>query len=739
VNLLAENHLISRYLPLIPEGIATDWIELHALKGKFILDPFGAAPDLSTSAALLGLRIIVAANNPIARLLIEVTANPPTSGDLRNAISALSAVRVRDERLEPHISALYHTSCPNCETLLAAEAFIWEREAEVPYARIIRCNDCDTTGEFPVTESDLRKARKFSKGGLHYSRALERVAPLNDPDRVHVEEALNVFPPRAIYALQTIVNKLDLLKIPPAEEKFLFAILLNVFDRANTLWAHPIARERPRQLTIPPIYRENNVWLALENAAKQWQSQPISVPITYWPVLPSDEGGICIFEGPIRELAQQISDIEISAILTAFPRPNQAFWSLSALWAGWLWGHGAVEHFKSVLRRRRYDWAWHTTAILAALESIKPALSDDLPFLGFISEAEPGFTGAVTVAASQAGFQFENITMWPDKKLVQILWQTASPVKPTAPSKIEEIIEKAARDYLNQRGEPCSYLQLHTAILEALGQRNAFPREDSPSGSYTQTQQEIQSILDFRHGFLRYAGSEKSIEVGQWWLVDDANVEVPLADRAEIAVVQYLLQNPGCSPEECKKGIRIQFPGLLYPETKLIQECLESYGEQKGACWQLREEDDPMKRRAELSMMLFAISELGENLGFRVQSSEQDVSQSNVLTSIWSTKNRKNRYTFFFSASALLGKYLVKQQPAPTRGIIVMPGGRANLAMFKLHRDPRLQKIFEQGWQFLKFRQARQLAQNTTLTAETLESQLDLDPLTYAETQMRMF
>lgn len=732
------HNLIDRYLPLIPPGSATDWIQSRSLKGKFVLDPFGAAPDLCVSVARSGARLLVTANNPITRLLIEVSANPPASADLRTALAALSAIRVRDERLEPHITALYQTNCPSCDARVAVESFIWEREAEAPYARLLQCPNCETAGEFPITERDAHSARQFSGGKLHYSRALERVAPLNDPDRVHVEEALNVYPPRAIYALQTIVNKLDLLKLSPAEEKYLFALLLSAFDQANTLWSYPVARERPRQLTIPPVYRENNVWSALERTVDQWQSNQIPVPITFWPVLPPESGGICIFEGPARDFAQQLAELKISAIMTTFPRPNQAFWSLSALWAGWLWGHSAVEHFKSVLRRRRYDWAWHTSATRSALESIRPTLPENLPVLGFISEVEPGFSTAVMVAASLSGYQPEDIALWPDEKLAQIHWRGGT-TSTAITAEIGEAIESAAREYLIQRGEPSSYLQLHTAILDMLGSKNLFSPGKSPTESYTKTQQEIQSILDYRHGFLRFGGSEKSFEVGQWWLVDSNEVEPPLADRTEIAVVQYLIQHPGGTLEEIKSGICSQFPGLLYPETKLIYECLESYGEEVESGWRLREQDDPQKRRAELAMMLYAISELGQNLGFDVQDSGAEIHQSNWAQSVWKDKNGQNKYRFYFSASALLGKYLVDQQPNPARGVLVIPGGRANLVMFKLRRDPRLQKIFEQSWQFLKFRQARQLAQNPSLTPEILDEQLGLDPLSYKETQMRMF
>lgn len=132
--------------------------------------------------------------------------------------------------------------------------------------------------------------------------------------------------------------------------------------------------------------------------------------------------------------------------------------------------------------------------------------------------------------------------------------------------------------------------------------------------------------------------------------------------------------------------------------------------------------------------MVELVSGLGSKLGFRVRSQVIDTPHS-----VWLDEKDIPRYILYLSASALLGKIFLEVHPKPARCIIVLPGGRANLVMFKLSRDPRLKNIFEQGWSFLKYRHVRQLAQNPTLTKANLESQLVLDPLTYSETQLRMF
>jgi hypothetical protein len=732
----AKDKPLGRFLPPLPHGSATKWLDSNSLKGKIILDPFGAAPDLVREAAQYGARVIVAANNPIARLLIELASSPPTIEETQGVLSALASSRIREDRLEPHISALYITSCPNCSVNIQAKAYLWEQNSTSPHGRIIDCPHCKTAGEFQITEADLLRAAKFKPGGLHRARALERIAPLNDPDRAHVEEALNVYPPRAVYVLLTLINKLDTLNLDSEQERTLAGLLLSAFDRSNTLWSYPTARERPKQLTIPPVYREHNIWLVLENAANDWADEKGGVSLSYWPELPSSAGGICVFEGRIKDLAEQLTDIDITAVLTAFPRPNQAFWSLSALWAGWLWGQDAVDHFKRVLRRRRYDWAWHTTATHYALENLVNPIGKEVAYLGFIGETEPGYIAAVTIAASLAGMDFKGIALNLEEKVTQIHWQGTKPdeMKVEIDITVTDRISRAAEDYLLARGEPCNYLQLHTAILDHLGQHNLYPKAATPAESYSQLQQSIQTTLSDPDKFSRFGGSDKSLEVGQWWLPNPVNAAIPLSDRVEIKVVRYLIHNPDCTTDEVATAIYGEFPGTMTPKNTLIYECLQSYGVEHQGSWTLQEQDIPGKRRSELVQMGHLISELGQNLGFHVQKLETDSPQF-----LWVDRNGTPKYSFFVSASGLLGKFLLSQELSPSRGVIVLPGGRANLVMFKLREDARLKQISDKNWLFLKYRQARQLANNPAFPADRLEMQLGLDPLTYSETQLRMF
>jgi hypothetical protein len=397
---------LGRYLPVIPDGLAQAYLAESGIPpGATILDPFGSSSRLAVEMARAGYRVLTAVNNPITRFMMEMAAQPASRAELQSALAELASSRKGNERLENHLQSLYLTSCPHCQHNLPAQAFIWERGGHSPTARILHCTHCGIEGEFETTPADHERITVLAgTAALHKARALERVAALHDPDRSHVQEALDHYLPRAIYCLITIINKLDSLSITQQQRRDLTALVLTACDESNTLWSQPTERPRPRQLVIPPRFRENNVWMALEKSVETWATNEARLPVNIWPNLPTESSALCIFEGPQRELARHLDKIPVQAVVSALPRPNQAFWNLSVLWAGWLWGREATAPFKRVLRRQRYDWTWHAGALHAALKNLNPHLPLNAPFFALLSEPEPSFLTAALLAAQSSGF-----------------------------------------------------------------------------------------------------------------------------------------------------------------------------------------------------------------------------------------------------------------------------------------------------------------------------------------------
>jgi hypothetical protein len=525
---------LSRFLPPVPDGVISTWLTEHIAPGAWVLDPFGASPRLAIEAAHAGYRILVTSNNPIARFLLEMAAVPPKSDDLKSTLAELAASYKGEERIEPHIRSLYNTHCARCGQIVSADAFYWEHGNPSPYMRIYTCPFCDDSGEHPCTPYDTEQANQFSSSGIHKARALERVVATNDQDRIHVEQALSVYLPRALYGLITIINKIEGLDISPTGKKYLSALLLYAFDQASAMWNVSNPRERRRQLAIPRHYRENNIWEALEQGVNLWSasgSQETNPPIaaTIWPEMPPTSGGICIFEGKLISIADSLPNLEIKSVCTAIPRPNQAFWTLSALWAGWLWGREAVGSFKSVLHRQRYDWGWHTTALSSVFKQLANILTPSTSILGVLGEAEPGFIAAALVAARTAGCGLNSIALRTDENQAQIIWKSEkNPISTNFSESLSEVGILSAKEYLEVRGEPVNYLPTIVAAVQGITQAwsSGSEKTDStekseivsasktgevnelgeltPAQIYSTIYNTAREALSYRFGFLRY-------------------------------------------------------------------------------------------------------------------------------------------------------------------------------------------------------------------------------------------
>jgi hypothetical protein len=716
---------LARFLPPVNAGIVSAWLNDHTPAGAWVLDPFAASPLIAVEAARAGRRVIVTANNPVARFLLEMTAAPPVFADFQAGMAELANSRKEGERLEVHLQNLYLTECANCRGSVIAQAFIWDRHSGILIGKIYTCPHCGDHGEREAIAADAERAAQWpATETLHRARALERVVARDDPEREHAEEALSNYWPRAVYALGTLINRLDGLTIPSERRRALIALMLSAFDQTNSLWPHPTERPRPRVLSIPNKFLENNVWQALEDGIALWTNESAPVPVTLWPELPPESGGVCIYEGPLRDLTAQLTEIKFSAALTAIPRPNQAYWTLCALWAGWLWGRDAVGPFKGVLRRRRYDWQWHAEALRSVFDNLFETLGAGAPFYALLAEAEPSFVTAALAAAQAAGFDLNGIAMRTIHDPLQIEWLRGEKKK-EAPISGRPIVRAALEVYLGERGEPAAYFSLHAAGVAALAGQHALIW----SGDLlAKTEETIQAVID-APPFKRWE-ARNTVESGFWGLIEAPRDVTPLVDRVEKAVVTFLLKNHGCTVDAIEAEVNRQFPGMMTPPLGLIRAILESYGlEEKG--WWIRTEDFPSTRRNDLAEMKRLIEKIGARLEYAVHQPD-----SNLV--LWGDPQKPD-YAFYLIVSAVMGKSFWENPHPAEKSILVLPGGRAGLLAYKLRRDPAL-KNRAQGWRFLKFRQLRLLEDIPLLTRETWKDQLSLDPIEQGEDgQMMMF
>lgn len=729
---------LSRFTPPLEEGVISRWLSLHAPPGSWLLDPFGFSPRLVLEAARAGYRVLVTVNNPINRFLLEMSANPPSEADFKAALADLAVMKKSDERLGVHLQSLYLTACGRCEQQIQAEMFLWRRGEDAPYGRVYTCPHCGDAGEHLVTAEDIEHVKKIaSTDSLHRSRSFERVAALNDDDRYYVEEAMQHYLPRPLYFLTTIINRLDRLDLTPERKRALNALILVACDAGNTLWGYPSERRRPKQLNIPSQFREFNLWNQLERGLGLWTETASGVVCEAWHdnnrhKIP-ESGGIVIYEGRLKQLALEVEkQIPIAAVIGSLPRPSQAFWTLSALWAGWLWGKEAVEPFKIALRRRRYDWAWNATALNAAFTHLFELLPLNTPFFGLLAEPEPQFLTSALTAASAAGFDLHSLALRTEHDAIQLLWRRGEHLKRETNEANVDHVREAIYSHLLERGEPASYLHVHAAGLIALVQTHALKKRNHEfDESLRSTHIVFEEALENDPRFIHYSTGE-NVDTGMWGIEsnnDPGHSNESLSDQVEFAVVSYLQKNPNSIYLEIEDDLYQRFAGLMTPTKAMIYAVLYSYAERQGAAWVLRAEDMAAARRSELATITAMLEIVGTRLGY--------ITSKESKNYLWQ-ENGRIVYAFYILASALVGRAIAETPHPPEQTIIVIPGGRAALVEYKAERDPALAARLK-NYRVVKYRLLRTLVEVPVLTRETFEEQIATDPLERSQAQMMMF
>jgi len=701
------------------------WLRQHAAPGDWVLDPLGSTPQLALEAARAGFRVLVASNNPILTFMTEMLAQAPARAEWLNGLADISAARRGTERLELFFRGLYQTECEACRQNIQVEAFLWRRGEPQPYARLYHCLHCGDEGERTMRPGDLEGLAQPGNAQLHLARALERVALPGDPLREGAQEVVQFYLPRALNFITTLINRMEGLALPEPRRRLLTALVLSVCDEADSLWPYPDVRSRPRQLTIPPVFRENNLWAALQSAVESWCLPGEPVPVTHWPELPPVNGGICLYAGRVRALMPEAAGLGLRQAVAVLPRPNQAFWTLSALWSGWLWGREALQPLRNALERQRYDWHWHAQALHSAFS----ALPADLHTWAVLPELVSGFLSAAVIAADAAGLQLEGMALVAEEDLAQLTWRRvpASRVRPSGAPAIEVLLQRGMTDHLRRIAEPAPYLALHAAGLAAQCAAGRIAPDSVVLSAEAQMQMQnaFSDVLKASGKFIHYERqSSQNVETGRWWLAAAPVAgEMPLADRVEIELVNRLINHPGLSLFELQQMLNQHFPGLLTPPAELLQVCLDSYAAPAGgtpATWQMRPTESPSLRRADLDTIGRDLVRLGRRLDFDA---------SGGMPVIWKDARGTAVNLFFPLASAVISKHIGQPQALPPeRCILVVPGSRVNLILYKLQRNPRLAEALAAGWRLLKFRQLREILNQPNLTPSLFESLIDGDP-----------
>lgn len=737
---------MERYFPPVPEGMVPNWVEKYAAPGSYLLDPFGQNPFTSLELARAGYRVLVSANNPIAAFVLRVLAKAPKLQDFSEALSALLENKMHDgSTIEDYIQAFYRLDCPT-QGCLSAEStgsfhvrtFIWSEDADqnlIPVKAIGECQHCGFSGEIDLSPAILESQANLPSYVLIRSQVLERISSQDPPLRKVMEEVINFYTPRALIALHFLQSKIESSKLSPEQTDLLQALWLVAADRGNQLWIWPRAKHRPKQLMRPPIFQEVNIWEAFVGAIQSWVHDQPEVKLRVWPKRVPPSGGISLFEGRLRELADKPELNLINLVQCSLPRRNQAFWNLSGFWSGWLWGKEGVRTMRNSLLRQRYDWTWHSVALRKVLLQLPALIDSDVPVLLLTSELESLFLLAGMLGAQSAGLKLGQISLGGDNDTLQTVWRLPGSTG-TMMQRIQPAlsVRDSGKEFLHRLGEPTQYLRLLSVTVADLLSSGALKDRPKPNETLNDIELLFSTAFNDVAHFQRF-NPGTTPEAGMYWLAKPNPHSVSLADQCESIILRELQSQELISKTELLSRIYADLPGFLTPADELIQEILASYSQIEEhdveSFYRILEQEKAFNRNTDLAEVRSLIEKIAERLDCR---RELQADRINLFD-----KKGEVSYTFFPISTARISTLLSTNQHDPGPKFIVIPGSRSNLIAYKLKRDLNLRLLKSEDWQLVKYRQLRNLASNPLLSKELFISQIHSDPPEFHAGQLALF
>lgn len=527
----------------------------------------------------------------------------------------------------------------------------------------------------PGTATDLRR-------GLHYQQLRDRF-PVLDGRSELVDEILELYTPRNLYALQTIANKIDAeLREPALAAVFRLALAACLLP-ASRLNGYPgrvaslrISGGRVRQ-PASRFQREVNVWHLFEAAVRDVRTAIAAVgrdrrPARFAAGL-EDLGGV----GAANVLwircrpavvGQYLPPDGVDLVLSSIGgSPSVDELSFEYLATAWLIGREAAETLRLEplfgSGPARSDAA-EATALRHAVASAAGALKPGGWFNVIVEGHDPDRALAVALAGAASDLRLvdvihresrrsgDGVTLHLRKPSAEDRLRQAVMPQPlrlgtqaghlTYPE-LAEAIERAATGLLRTRGEPAGLLRIASAVLlqmEASGLlgRLAHSRHNggdgdeprAPAGGLEGRLERgpaalLSSLLreelgrDDHPSLVRLGDGEHPV----WWLRRPELAEVALADRVEWATFSVLSTAGRLDERAFLERIYALFRGLDAPDEELVRACLAAYATQ-GEKGQLRGVDELASRLEDHARIIGLLVDYAHRLGLRAWVSRRE-------------------------------------------------------------------------------------------------------------------
>jgi len=787
---------LARYRTAQPLRAVGAYVQRLTRPGDLVVDLFCQGPTVVREAAAAGRRALGLSVNPLLLVAARLGLRQPSPAALNAAFTRLADSPKGDVPLRRYLASLYRSSCPTCGAPGTAEWFAWDRDANRPFRKTVRCSRCAGVQEGATDDEDLLAARRVQPRGLAYYYALDRAAPPDHPARERAAELVALYTPRNLSALMDLSMRLERLEADEETKLALTGVLADCFDLCSSLDPYDEERPRPRALRVPSRYLERNVWLCFEEQFSRLQAVsslplpdlalneveglgeeggpggivrapsplnrigeegPLPLETDVAALVRGAAAGYALADRPAREVGEIVPPASAALIFADPPRPDGVFWALSALWAAWLWDSPAAHALRPFLRRRRFDWDWHWDVLRAALEAAGPLLTAGGHLVTLFSDPDTTLLESVCLAASAADYALEGWGYCPEAGY-RLVWRlqianrklqigkSANQQISKSPISNVEMLERelmavaqgAVVSAVRERGEPTGWTYLHVSVYTTLVERGllarvaALPEGDPPPLSF---------VADAVRRACQAAplvqlAAPEGVGETLWWLAEPGRA-VPVVSEVEPPLAERV--------ESLVRDLFIQQP--VWGLEELVDAVYARFSGPLTPNLALvrsciasysAQEGEILRLRPEDDPQRRAaeLKALRDNLAQLGQRLGFRVKGGGGGWDVRWLEEKREVYGFVISATAALAPYLLARRVADqeVQRCLVLPGGRARLVGLKLQRDPRLaQAIAAGGWQFIKFRHLRRLVAEQELDRHALKTVLGLDPIAEQE------